>query len=256
MSQDGTFQDLMRAAEDQLLLGFEVAARFDHKGLRGSTREEVVAKFLSEQLPGRFGVSSGEAIDADGNRTGQLDIVIFDRSAVAPLLKRASGDLLPAEALLAVIEVKSTLTQKDLNMAAKAAKRISNLRPFGKGFIATRTEGEDFDGRLRCQYSVVAFTSNLSESDWAAREWRRVKKASVAADVAPERLDRVLVLDRGMLLPPFSRARQPTGAGQVMLRDWFLHMANFVQREAARRPAFNFETYGRQASSPGWVDLQ
>src|SRR4051812_3750888 len=117
MSKDETFESLMRTAEEQLLLGFELAARFKHKGLRGSSREEVVAQFLSDQLPGRFGVTAGEAVDVEGRRSGQLDIVVFDRYATAPLLRREAGDLLPAEALLAVIEVKSTLSQKDLNMA-------------------------------------------------------------------------------------------------------------------------------------------
>jgi hypothetical protein len=255
MSKDETFEALMRAAEAELLLGFELAARFRHKGLRGSSREEVVAQFLSDQLPARFGVTAGEAIDVDGSRTGQLDIVVFDRYATAPLLKRDAADLLPAEALLAVIEVKSVLSQKDLNMAAKAARRISQLRPFGQLFVAARTQGADFDGRCRCQYSIVAFKTNLGERDWPTKEWRRLKSAAARADVSTDRIDRVLVLDRGMLVPPTRSAKLKMEESEVLLRHWFLHMINFVQREAARRKAFSFDAYGRQPTDFGWVEL-
>jgi hypothetical protein len=256
MSKDGTFEDLMRAAEEELLLGFELAARFTHKGLRGSSREEVVADFLSGQIPSRFGVTTGEAIDNGGRRSGQLDIVVFDRHTTAPLLKRGVGDLLPAEALLAVVEVKSVLSQKDLNMAAGAARRISELQPFGQPFVAARTEGADFDGRCRCQYSVVAFKSNLGERDWTAKEWSRLKRAASKAGVETKRIDRVLVLDRGMLVPPTQSAKQKTGESEVLLRHWFLHMINFVQREAARRPRFEFESYGRQPTNSSWTKLR
>jgi hypothetical protein len=255
MSNDGTFEDLMRAAEEQLLLGFELAARFRHKGLRGSSREQVIADFLTGQIPSRFGVTAGEAIDADGRRTGQLDIVVYDRYATAPLLKREAGDLLPAEALLAVIEVKSVLSQKELNMAAGAARRISQLRPFGEAFVPARKQGADFDGRCRCQYSVVAFTSNLGENNWPTKEWGRVIKAATKTAVNTERIDRVLVLDRGMLVPPTKTAKQKTGECEVLLRHWFLHMINFVQREAARRKRFEFDPYGRQPSAAGWTKL-
>lgn len=241
----------MRAAEEQLLLGFELAARFRHKGLRGSSREEVVADFLSDQIPSRFGVTAGEAIDAAGGRTGQLDIVVFDRYATAPLLKRDAGDLLPAEALLAVIEVKPMLSQKDLNMAAAAARRISELRPFGEPFVPARQDGAEYEGRCRCQYSVVAFKSNLGEANWPTKEWERLTKAATKAEIGTERIDRVLVLDRGMLVPPTKSAKQKAGESEVLLRHWFLHMINFVQREAARRQRFDFERSADSQRTPG-----
>jgi len=255
MSKDETFESLMRTAEEQLLLGFELAARFKHKGLRGSSREQMVAQFLADQLPARFGVTSGEAIDAGGRRSGQLDIVVYDRQATAPLLRRDGGDLLPAEALLAVIEVKSVLTQNDINMAAGAAYRISKLAPFGKCFIAARKDGAEFDGRCRCQYSVLAFRTNLGLKNWSAKEWARLKRAAEKSHVDTDRIDRVLVLDRGMLVPPTQTAKEKTEDSEVLLRHWFLHMINFVQREADRRPRFDFEQYGRQPSNTGWCTL-
>src|SRR6218665_283151 len=140
MSQS-TFDQLMGEAETQLWSGFRQAEAKFHKGIRGASREEALTSFLASRLPARFGVTTGLAVDADDRRSGQLDVVIYDRNLTAPLLKEKSGDLLPAERLLAVIEVKSVLNKQALKQAAKAAKSISLLRPYGAEFVASRKDG-------------------------------------------------------------------------------------------------------------------
>jgi hypothetical protein len=220
-----TFDQLLTDAEEQLWLGFKRAGAKTHRGSRGSSREEAVAKFLAGQLPARFGVTTGEAIDAEERRTGQLDVVIYDRNATAPLLAEKSGDLLPAESLLAVIEVKSRLNKGEMAKCAKAAKAISLLRPYSKKFVAPRKGGRSADdGRHRCQFSVLAFSSDLGRRDWCVKEWKRLKLAVDAASVPADRIDRVLVLDRGMLVPPSATARtrsrgEGDAAGVVSTHD-------------------------------------
>jgi hypothetical protein len=251
-----TFDQLLETAEDQLWLGFKRAGAKRHRGSRGASREDAVARFLAGQLPTRFGVTTGEAVDAGERRTGQLDVVVYDRNLTAPLLQDESGDLLPAESLLAVIEVKSTLTQDELETCAQAAKAIARLRPYGKEFVAARTAGEAADdGRHRCQYSVIAFSSNLGMKDWTSKEWERLKSAATGPKVPLARIDRVLVLDRGMLVPPSATARMTSDDGKGMLREWFLHMSNFLVREAGRRPDFDYQRYGRRRKNPGWHKL-
>lgn len=251
-----TFHQLLAHAEDQLWLGFNRAREKKHPGSRGASREEALARFLKSQLPARFGVTTGQAVDSDDRSSGQLDVVIYDRNLTAPLLTEDTGDLLPAESLLAVVEVKSRLTAPELEKCAKAAKAISLLQPYGASFVASRQAGSSADdGRHRCQYSVVAFESDLVNSGWPDNEWKRLKAAASTTGVAPERIDRVLVLDRGMLVPPSATARSVSSGGKHMLRDWFLHMSNFVIREAARRPNFDFQSYGRQSDNSGWTFL-
>jgi hypothetical protein len=251
-----TFDQLLADAEDQLWVGFRRARAKQHPGNRGAAREEALAKFLGSQLPARFGVTTGEAVDSGERRSGQLDVVIYDRNLTAPLLTEDTGDLLPAESLLAVIEVKSKLTKTEIDKAAKAAKSISRLRPYGAAFVASRKGGLPADdGRHRCQYSVVAFESDLVKSRWPDNEWKRLKSAATAAGVARDRIDRILVLDRGILVPPSATARTATVGAKIMLREWFLHMSNFVVREAARRPDFDFQAYARRRKNPGWTTL-
>lgn len=195
-------------------------------------------------------------MDAAERRTGQLDVVIYDRNVTAPLLAEASGDLLPAESLLAVIEVKSLLTKGEIEKCARAAKAISRLRPYKRPFVPARKGGLSADdGRHRCQFSVVAFSSDLGAKDWCTKEWERLKLVVDGAGVPIDRIDRVLVLDRGMLVPPSATARTAP-EGKEMLREWFLHMSNFLIREAARRPPFDLQDYGRRQKNPGWQTLE
>jgi hypothetical protein len=250
-----TFDKILDFAEEDLWTGFRLASVKQHRSLIGDSREETFSDFLARRLPDRFGVTSGEAVDSREKRTGQLDIVIYDRNLTAPLLREKSGDVLPAESLLAVVEVKSTLTQEELTTCAAAAKKISRLSPYRREFLPPRQEGLDAsDGNHRCQYSVIAFKTNLGKGDWVEKEWKRLLKATAQNQVEPERIDRVLVLDRGMLVPPSGSGRATTD-GKGMLREWFLHLTNFLIREAERRPPFDFQDYGRRRKNPGWTRL-
>lgn len=251
-----TFDELLGHAENELWLGFQRAGLKKHAGSKGRSRERTIASFLEAQLPTRFGVTTGEAIDAKEHRTGELDVIVYDRNTTAPLLTEAAGDLLPAEGLLAVVEVKSLLTGEELRTCAAAAKALSELEPGGKPFLPPRTDGAPADdGRHRCQYSVIAFETNLGETGWASKEWRRVREATTSAGVGVEHIDRVLVLDRGMLVPPSATARTAGSEGRGMLREWFLHLHNFLIREAARRPEYDLQRYGRRRKNPGWEKL-
>src|SRR5208282_1551612 len=105
------FREVLTQAERRLSLGSEQAANFEHRGLRGNERAAALAAFLSLHLPGVFGVGKGEARDYLDNVTGELDVFVYDRSTAAPIQTGGDSLIVPAEALYAVIEVKSVLSQ-------------------------------------------------------------------------------------------------------------------------------------------------
>jgi hypothetical protein len=174
----------------------------------------------------------------------QLDLIVYDTNLSAPLLRGAeSGDLVPAEALLAVVEAKSTLTKSEAEACSKAVASLAALEPYGKPFIAPRAGGEHAGGRqVRCQYSVLAFDTNIGPRDWASKEWTRLRTAATSNGAPIDRIDRVAVLTRGMLIPP-DREAIIIGEERGVLRDWFLHLTNFLVREAARRVPYDWGTY-------------
>lgn len=249
------FADVMAMAKKQLLANAEKAEAFAHKGLRGDERASQLISFLEERLPDRFAVTKGEAIDFQDNRTGQLDVVVYDKHTCPPLLEGGENALLPAEAVYAIIEVKTTLTQDELDSCYKHAKKVRSLLPFKKNFIAARVDGAAADDHNpRCIYTVFAYKTNLSDSDWAQKEFDRVKKSSASQKAKIDSIDRIIVLTRGFLIPGSNSGKEEKGDTQSIFLDFYLHLMNFISREVARRPPMDWQLYGPR-TSPGWTKL-
>ena len=250
----------MNKAQQRLLLDSDDAADFEHKGIRGDERASAFAEFFRERLPDRFGVEKGEAIDYLDSRTGQLDFVIFDRARCGPIRVGLENLLLPCEAMYAVIEVKSRITQDELDKCFTAASKVRELKPFKQPFIGTRkkpngaTSNEERD-RCRCLYLVFGYTSNLgNDSDWLQKEYGRLGTAARSTGVSLDYIDRLIVLDRGIINPPSVRGKWATGSGSSIFLECYLHIVNFLMRESARRRPVDWQMYGPRTAS-GWQSL-
>jgi hypothetical protein len=97
----------------------------------GHNRELFCDKFLRHILPPKLTLRNGEIWDSQGNRTGQLDIVILrDDTPSLTFGGIVSGaDTYLVEGVFGVIEVKSNLTRDKLQEALTTLKRVKLLRP-------------------------------------------------------------------------------------------------------------------------------
>src|SRR6266480_4501784 len=109
------FASVIDKARKRLLLDADGAEEFEHKVIKGDERAAELAGFLRDRLPARFSITEGEVIDYRDTRTGQLDLIIYDSHTSSPIKKGKKNLLIPAEALYAVIEVKTTLSAKELS---------------------------------------------------------------------------------------------------------------------------------------------
>ncbi|RIK78445.1 hypothetical protein DCC62_07585 [candidate division KSB1 bacterium] len=108
-----------------LKAGYQLAGQFEHNTLVGDVREYFVSMFLSKILPDAMGVGSGEIIDRNGNRSKQIDVIIYNKNF--PVLKVMGGkSIFPIESVVATIEVKSTLDGK-LVEALDNCKSVTDL---------------------------------------------------------------------------------------------------------------------------------
>ena len=98
-----------------------------HRGAAGDNREDLVVKFLADHLPKRFGVRRGFAISLDDGVSRQADVLVVDHLNNAPIHPTASHELWPVEAVYALVEVKSTLSPRDLRDAVKKCQRFKQL---------------------------------------------------------------------------------------------------------------------------------
>jgi hypothetical protein len=245
------FQQVLTDAENKLAMAANAAGCFQHRGIRGDERADALAQLLRQHLPKDFSIGKGEAIDYLDSRTGQLDLVIYDSATAAPLLTAGENLLLPAEALYAVIEVKSVLTQDELDACALAASKVRGLKPYKHKFSPTPTKGEAPNDCYRCPYIVFAFASNLSDDNWAQKEFDRVRKSVSVAQGDLSLFDRVIVLDKGLLRPQISAARVRDEENGIFL-DFYIHLMNFLMREKRRRPPIDMQAY---VSTGKWIYL-
>jgi hypothetical protein len=83
-----------------------------HSGELGIAREEILRRFLRDNLPRRYEVSSGFVFDSSGEISQQLDIIIAD-ALVAPRFEVSGGiRFYPCESVVAVGQVKTHVSSR------------------------------------------------------------------------------------------------------------------------------------------------
>ncbi|MGE3855387.1 MAG: DUF6602 domain-containing protein [Dehalococcoidia bacterium] len=249
------FEKVLNEAAEDLKLAAGKASSWEHRGIVGDERAAALRVFLEKHLPSTLGVAKGEVIDHSDERTGQLDLIIYDRAAAAAVEVGGENLLLPCEAVYAVIEVKSTLTLDEMRMAYKSAAKLRKLRPFGQSLVGWRPNGIDAaDKQHRILYVVFAFGSNLSKEGWLSKEYDRIVDAAAGVPGSEDLVDRVVVLDRGLIAPPGGTGKAESN-NQSIFFDAYFHLVNFISREQARRPAIDWQLYAPERSS-GWKTLR
>ena len=97
----------------------------------GTPRENALKHFFRSYFPERYAFTSGYLIDNDGNKSSQCDWIIYDSIYFAPIIaksiKEDMVEFIPFDSAYAVVEVKSTLTEKTLNDAIKQLQITKKL---------------------------------------------------------------------------------------------------------------------------------
>jgi hypothetical protein len=242
---------ILKAAEKSLWASWESAQIFQHRVLRGNARETPLAHFLEQQLPSTYGICSGEAVDYKDSHTTALDLIIYDKNRNSPLAE--DPFLMPAESLLAAIEVKSKLTRDELRKCYRAAKSVRSLRPFKGRFINAREGGAPVSGgEYRCMYTIFAYSSDLIPENWLDSEANRLIEVAKEEKSEVGFIDRVVVLDRGLIAPPQRTGKLLLDSGPSVFHEWFFHLMNYLTREIERRrSSMDWQLYSSRLS-PGW----
>jgi hypothetical protein len=79
-------------------------------------------------LPGRYAVSSAFVLDADGETSDQIDLVIHDAHFCPLLFEHAGHRYVPSESVYAVVEVKPELNRDYVLYAAKKTASVRAIR--------------------------------------------------------------------------------------------------------------------------------
>lgn len=98
-----------------------------HQGERGRENELAFTRLLEGLVPRRYGLGSGLLIDADDNCSKQMDIVVYDQSGEPTVLAQTTQLLFPIEQVRAAVEVKTTLTAKEVRDCGLKRESVSRL---------------------------------------------------------------------------------------------------------------------------------
>lgn len=123
--------DLMKAATQELEASLlRSRAAFKHKLTSGESTEAAVRAFLRENYPESVGICHGQVIDVNGDSSAQLDVIMYDKARTPVFYAdRENGvRLIPAEGVLAAMEVKHRVTTDDLRKSARDAETLKKLK--------------------------------------------------------------------------------------------------------------------------------
>jgi hypothetical protein len=132
----------MDAREQALVAISKIPANSGHSLHKGTPREAFIKEFLLGHLPESVAIGTGEIIDsnsAPGGKRNQFDLVIYRKNY--PKLDFGGGvSGFLVESVVATVEVKSTITQAELEAAVRAAHNSKSLVPnvtssFSTGWI-------------------------------------------------------------------------------------------------------------------------
>ncbi len=97
-----------------------------HPGEFGTYREGILRDFLRLCVPARLEIGTGFLINSGGQISTQLDVVVYDRTAIPRIESNEHQRFFPVEGVCAIGEVKSRLSKAGLREALNKLARAKS----------------------------------------------------------------------------------------------------------------------------------
>lgn len=217
----------------------EVRTVHHHPTAKGDGTELHWLDMLQRGLPARYRAERAFVIDADGQRSQQIDIVIHDRQFCPVLLDTAGGMHIPAESVYAVVEVKQDLTKKQIEYAGEKIASVRRLRRTSAEFLHA-------SGRSRTTPKAVLGGIVTFESGWSP-PFGESFEAALRALPSDHRVDLGCALSDGGFEIVYDERGEPqlTRSGsESSLIFFFLRLLHRLQ-QIATVPAIDYVEYSR-----------
>ena len=118
-------------ASQELLLKLAQLKEFikNHNPTVGILTEEILRSFLRTHLPKAVSIEQGFILTPEGKLSKQCDIIIYDSQSYSPFYRINDIVIVPAESVISIIEVKTTINKSIFHEAINYFKDI----PFIEG---------------------------------------------------------------------------------------------------------------------------
>ncbi|NOR54573.1 MAG: hypothetical protein GQ531_00025 [Sulfurovum sp.] len=129
MADLNQYQAFLRSKIKSVITEAKTASTLTHQGVKGTVLEILISKLFRPLLPSDVGVGTGQIIEQEsGKLSTQMDIILYDKSIVPPILFDESTGIFPIESVLYTIEVKTTLNATELSIAHESAKKLAEFK--------------------------------------------------------------------------------------------------------------------------------
>jgi hypothetical protein len=211
----------------------------DHPVAKGDAAENNWLSMLDAHLPRRYCVGRGVVVDATGEKSDAIDLLIYDRQ-YTPLLYNHDGQrIVPAEAVYAVFEVKQHIDKRHIGYAGQKAASVRRLQRTSARVVHA---GGDFDPRppFRIPGGILAL-----DSEWTPGfgDSFRGALANLPED---QRLDLGCVVHAGAFQVTYGEPGSPElqiSPPETALAEFFLRLLARLQA-LGTVPAIDYRAYG------------
>ncbi|HCS50737.1 DUF6602 domain-containing protein [Rubinisphaera sp.] len=253
-ADDGPLASQFESALLKVMADFKGTSEFRHAQTKGNEREVPIRNLFQRVLPEPYKAVGAEIFDVKGRRSCQHDVVIFN-SHKNPTFVSGKSTILPAEAALVIVEVKSKLNSTEVKKCFKAARTLKELHPFGKPACNSPPANGGKNEGVRYFYTLFAYDSDLRKSNWMNSEYERIDKIRLEEKIDTFPIDRLYVADRGIIMPAQARGCEESDYSGEALMEFLIHSVNFCLREDSRRPPVEYVNYTRSGSNK-WKNLK
>ena len=183
-------RSLLKGAVKKAIEDVTASRGVEHTVMRGDVAEASLRELLQKLLPSWATVGRGKIIDTQGDQSRQIDVAVYSSFVMPGILLQSKLDqqLIPVEACINTVEVKTTLTAGELSAALQNADSVHSL--LHKDDIPC--EARPITSRPSC--ALFAFGSDLK-------------------GVGRTELDRYIDADPGAFDDPTMRALCVVGSG-------------------------------------------
>ena len=132
----------LHLAED-VINNFSRASRATTPVLVGTARENEIRLKLEKLLPSKVAIATGCIIDSYGKTSTQTDVVLYERDQcpIFSINDTPEATYIPCEGVVAIGEIKSTLTATDLKDSINKIKRVKELQRYSNNKLCWRKYG-------------------------------------------------------------------------------------------------------------------
>lgn len=171
----------------------------NHSGMKGDSAEATFRDFLIKYLPNSLDVSTGILVDAEGQSSKQLDVIISD-TAKTPIFYENNGKrVIPVECAYSVFEVKTKLNKKELE---NTFENIRSVRKLKKTAYVPKSPIKYFHNLYGKKWDIwpVNYFLFAYESTDPKKLLKQVESMYEKQDLpAHSRIDLICILNKGLI---------------------------------------------------------